>query len=112
MPFCQRCGLALMFDDLPPTAAVVSTKANFTLLNRHGGSGIADSRKVVIEGVLEPHTVEDHDPPAPVVLIGLLRPAGIAAAGDAIETILQRAAKVARSEPPRCLALVEVAEHG
>src|ERR1700683_1906551 len=65
VPFRQCSSLALVLDDFSPTTAVVRTKADFTLGSGHGNSGIANSREIVVEGILEPHTVKDHDSPAP-----------------------------------------------
>jgi hypothetical protein len=110
VPFRQLCSLALMLDDLPPAAAVVSTKADFTLGRCHRSSGIADSREIVIEGILEPHTVKDHDSPAPDIRIGFLRPM-VATSGNTIETILKHIPKVGRPKTRRCHLLVEITEY-
>jgi hypothetical protein len=88
MPFRQSRSSALMLDDFSPTTAVVSAKADFTLGRCHGSSGIADSRKIVIKSVLEPHPINDHDSPAPVTGICILRPV-FAAASYPVETILK-----------------------
>src|ERR1700688_357596 len=92
VPVRQLYCSALVLDDFSPAAAVVSTKADFTLGRCHRSSGITDSREIVIEGILEPHTVKDHDSPTPVIGIGILRPM-IATAGKTIETVLKHAPK-------------------
>lgn len=109
VPFRQLHSSALVLDDFPPASAVIGAKADFTLSQCDRSSRIADSREVVIEGVLEPHAVEDHESPTPVIRIGSLRPI-IAITSNAIETIPKHAAKVAKPKPRRCFLLVEIAE--
>src|SRR6267378_8561528 len=110
VPFCQSCSSALMLDNFSPTAAIISAKTNFTLSRCHGRSGIADSREVVIEGVLEPHSVYDHDFPASVIRIGFLRPM-ITATGKTVETVLKQGAKVPEPKPRGCLLVIEIAKY-
>src|SRR2546421_18602 len=106
VPVRQLCSAALVLDDFSPAAAVVGAKADFALGRRHRSSGIADSREIVIEGILEPHTVKNHDSPAPIIRIGFLRPM-VAISGNTIKTILKHASKFAETKPGRCLLLVE-----
>src|SRR6266581_496254 len=111
MPFCQRCRTVSMLDNFSPTAAVISAKTDFTLSRCHGRSGVADTREIVIEGVLEPHTVYDHDSPASVIRIGFLRPT-IAATGKAVETVLKQGAKFPEAKARGCLLPVEITKYG
>src|SRR5690242_333679 len=97
VPFGQLHSSALMLDDLPPTAPVIGAKADFTLSQCHWSSRIANSCEVIIEGILEPHTVEDHESPAPVVGIGFLRPI-FPATSEPIETVRKYSLKLPNAE--------------
>ena len=99
-----------MLDNFSPTAAVISAKTDFTLSRCHGRSGIADSREIVIEGVLEPHTVYDHDSPASAIRIGFLRPM-LAATSKTVETVLKQGAKFPEPKPRGRLLLIEIADY-
>src|SRR5260370_31973165 len=110
VPFRQGCSSALVLDDFSPTTAVISTKTDFTLSRCHRGSGIADSREIVIEGILEPHTVKDHDSPTPIIRIGFLRPM-VATSGNTIETVLKHTPEVGMPKPRGCFLLIEIAKY-
>src|SRR5258708_39456605 len=88
---------ALMLNDFPPTAAIVGTKADFTLSQRHGSSRIADSCEIIIEGVLEPHAVKDHESPASVVGIGFLGPM-LTAPSNSIKAVFKQTPKLSDAE--------------
>src|SRR5215469_6443033 len=97
VPFGKLYGSALMLDDFPPTAAVVGAKTDFTLGDGHRSRRIANSCEVIIESVLEPHAVKDHEPKATVVGIGFLRPV-LTAPGDPIEAVGKQTPKLWDSE--------------